>query len=123
MIDFYARALARITHITAALGLVGTIAALFMKGPRWALGFLVGAAISYVNFGSWKRLGESFGQTEKRPMRVSVVFLVLRYLVFAGVIYAIVKLLGIVVAAILFGLFVSIAAILLEILYELFFAR
>jgi hypothetical protein len=51
------------------------------------------------------------------------VFLLLRYLLFAAVFYVIVKFLKITPVSLLAGLLVSVAAVMLEILYELIYAR
>jgi hypothetical protein len=121
--EFYDRALARITRIAAALGAAGAITAYAVRGSQWAGGFLVGAAISLANFFAWKKLANAFGSGGRRPMSGSAAFLALRYLLFAAVIYVIVKVLGFTLAAVLAGLFVSVAAILVEIFYELVFRR
>ena len=57
------------------------------------------------------------------PLRGTVFVMVLRYAVIGAALYAILKILEITLAAVLCGLFVSVAAILIEILYELLFLR
>ena len=122
--DFYDRALARILKMTMALGLAGTLAVLLLRSLNDASGFLIGASISLLNFRWWKNLANSLGDPAgDRPLRANAFFLSVRYVVVGVAIYAIVKFLGITLAAVLAGLFVSVAAILLEILYELIFAR
>jgi hypothetical protein len=56
------------------------------------------------------------------PGRASTHWLVLRYLLAGGAMYVIVKVLGAPLALILAGLFVAVAAVILEILYELAFS-
>jgi hypothetical protein len=119
----YDRALERMTRIAAAAGMAGVLIVLIWRGPREAGGFLAGAIISLVNFRWWTGIAGALGPSGKRPVRSSVAFLFLRYLLVAGVIYVIVKLLEIKVAAVLAGLFVSVAAVLIEILYELVSSR
>jgi ATP synthase I chain len=121
--EFYERALARAARMAAVLGALGTVAILVARGPRPAAGFLAGALISLLNFRWWTRLAGALGDTGKAPMRGSAVFLALRYLLAAGAIYVIVKILETALAAVLAGLFVSVAAVILEILYELMYAR
>ncbi|PYT19402.1 MAG: hypothetical protein DMG59_00360 [Acidobacteria bacterium] len=124
MTDFYERALRRIIRITICLGLAGTLAALVAGGPRAGAGFLAGSLISLVNFRFWMSLAAALGGgSGKPPLRGSATFLGLRYLIVGGAIYAIVKVLEISLAAVLIGLFVSVAAIIIEILYELIYAR
>jgi hypothetical protein len=121
---FYDRALDRIIRVAAVLGAAGSIVSWVLRGANWAAGFLVGAVISLINFYGWKRLATSLGGSGgKRPWSGSAAFLGLRYLLFAAVIYAIVKLLGITLVGVLAGLFVSVAAILVEIFYELVFTK
>jgi hypothetical protein len=121
--EYYEQALARMTRIATALGVAGTIAAVAALGPRTAAGFLIGAIISLVNFRWWVSLAGALGGSARPPLRGSATILGLRYLLVAGVVYVIVKLLEITLAAVLAGLFVSVAAVILEILYELIFAK
>ncbi len=121
--DFYERALARMTRIAAVAGAAGSIAVGVARGPRPAAGFLLGAIISFVNFRWWVSLAGALGGSAKVPLRASATILGLRYLLVAAVVYAIVKILEITLAAVLAGLFVAVAAVLLEILYELIYAR
>jgi hypothetical protein len=121
--DYYERALARMMRIAAVVGAAGTIAGVAVRGPRAAAGFLLGAIISLINFRWWVNLAGALGGSAKTPLRASAAILGLRYLLVAGAVYVIVKLLEITLAAVLAGLFVSVAAVILEILYELIYAR
>ena len=121
--EFYERALGRMLRIAAVLGAMGTIAALAARGPRPAAGFLLGAVISLINFRWWVNLAGALGGSAKTPLRASAAILGLRYVLVAGVVYGIVKVLEITLAAVLAGLFVSVAAVILELLYELIYAR
>ena len=122
------RALARIVRIGAALGVVGTIAVLIRYGPRTAVGFLAGAVLSLLNFYGLRRVVDALSPTPANPapragMRASPIFWIFRYLFFAGIVYVIVKGLGISLMPILAGLLVVAAAIIVEILYEITYAR
>jgi hypothetical protein len=122
--DFYDRALRRILRMTLALGILGALVALLWRGVNDASGFVIGSSFSLLNFTWWKGLASALGgPSGERPLRGNAVFLSARYLVAAALIYVIVRFLGITLAAVLAGLFVSVAAIILEILYELIFIR
>lgn len=126
--NHYDRALARIVRIGAALGVMGTIVVLIRLGPRTAVGFLAGAVLSLLNFYGLRRVVDALIPTLANPsprtgMRASPIFWMFRYLFFAGAGYVIVKGLGISLMPILAGLFVVAAAIIVEILYEITYAR
>lgn len=121
--DSYERAVQRIIRFSLALGVAGAIATLIVRGPRAALGFLVGTALSFVNIRALTTVVNAVGGSLAPSLRASVLFLALRYLIFIGVIYVIVKVLKITPAAVLAGLLVTFAAVMLEALYELIYAR
>jgi hypothetical protein len=122
-VNSYERALKRMIRISVAVGAVGAIAVLVARGPRIAAGFLLGAALSWLNLRWWTIVANAIGGTGKAPPRGSAAILALRYLLFGGVIYGIVKILKITPVAVLAGLLVSVAAVMIEILYELIYAR
>lgn len=115
----YDQALSRMTRIAAATGVAGVLIVAIWRGPREAAGFLAGAVISLINFRWWTGIANALGASGKAPLRASATLLFARYLVVAGAIYVIVRILEIKVAAVLAGLFVAVAAVLIEILYEL----
>jgi len=133
--SFDDRMLTRIVRIGIVLGVAGTIYAAVKYGPRIAVGFLAGAILSILNFHGLRRLVEgleslattnSNGSPEPpvtAGFRGSWVFWVLRYVIFFGAAYVIVRGLKIGLMPVLAGLFVTAAAILVEILYELTYAR
>lgn len=118
--DFHDRALTRIVRISAVLGLAGAIVALMRHGPRSAGGFLAGAIISILSFHGLRRMVEGIGGSGSGP---STAFFVFRYVLVGGAVYVIVKTLEVTLMAVLAGLFVSAAAVIIEILYELIYAR
>jgi|SRR5579862_1486025 len=122
---FYDRALARIVRCILALAAVGLVGVWFYGGWRWSAGFFVGALISCLSFRGFRRLVNSLGPaTEAKPPRVRVAILMgVRYLLLAAGAYAIVRVSTLSLTAALLGLFVSTAAVILEILYELIYAR
>ena len=99
----------------------GTAAAWTAAGPRAAGGFAVGALLSAANYRWLKRSVEFIG-TGDRPRRGSAAVLALRYLIIGATAYVIVTYLELNVLAVLLGLLVSVAAVILEILYELLYA-
>jgi hypothetical protein len=116
---FDERVLRRIVRFTIALGLIGGAAAWLRFGPRVAGGFLCGASISILNFWTLERM--TFALTSSGTARGSTALFGLRYFLVGGAVYVIVKILEISLMSVLAGLFVSAAAVILEILYELVF--
>jgi len=113
------RAARRIARNMIWIGVMGTLAAGVARGWPWAAGFLLGAAISWVNYRWLKRLVESLGGGKRQPggLRFAI-----RYLLLGGGTYVILRLSPISVPAVLAGLFVLIAAVLVETAYEIFYA-
>jgi hypothetical protein len=107
----------RVLRLTLLLGTIGTIVVLARHGVRDALGFLVGAGLSYLSFWSWVRLAGTIGVSGKRPATGSAVFLALRYVLIGVAIYAIIEGLGSTPEALIVGLLVSFAALALELLW------
>jgi hypothetical protein len=122
---FYDRALARIVRWMLTLAAIGTVAVWFHGGWRWSAGFLAGSLVSYLSFRGLQRVAQSLGPaTEAKPPRARVAILMgVRYLLLAAGGYAIVRFSTLSLTAALLGLFVSAAAVILEILYELIYAR
>ncbi len=116
------RALGRIRAVMLWLS-IGGAAALLLWGWQWSLGFLAGALASLLNFRWLHQVTASLGPDAARPRKRLLLFLLLRYalLVLCG--YGIVVIFGLNLAAALLGLFVAVAAVILEILYELIYAR
>ena len=118
--QFYDRAIRRIRWFILVLGLSGAVFLASFQGPRIGFGFLVGAAVSFVSFWRWQQIVEAFGPDRKRR---SYRFFVLRILVFTALAYVIIRFLGLNIAAAVSGLLVSGAAVILELVYELIYAR
>src|SRR5579863_8231807 len=118
---FYGRALHRIQMWIVWLSGVGTLAAMAYGGWRWGIGFVLGSGSSYLNLRWLKQLVNSLGVAAAgKPQKARVaVFLGLRYLLLALGGYVIVKFSSLSLVAALIGLFVPVAAVILEILFEL----
>ena len=122
---FLTRAITRIHFLIAFLSGVGMIVALAYGSWRWVAGFVLGAGASWLNFRWLKQLVNSLGEASagKPPKARVAVFLGLRYLLLAAGGYVILNFSALSLAAALFGLFVPVAAVILEILFELTYAR
>jgi hypothetical protein len=113
----------RMTWIGAALGLAGSLALLASKGPRWGAGFLVGAAFSLLGLEWWKAIGRGLGSSQKGSVLGSAMLLILRLPFVGGAIYVIIFVSGVASGAVMAGLLVSTAGIVLEVLYEAVFPK
>jgi len=109
----------RIERILVSVAVAGTAMAGAMGGWKWAVGFLLGAAAAWFNFRWLKRLVRALGGGPAH----SSFRLALRYFLLGGCAYVIVRFSWIPALAVIAGLFVPIAAIFIEILFELVYAR
>jgi small-conductance mechanosensitive channel len=88
------------------------------------LGFAVGAGISWLNYRWLTRIVNALGRGGRHPARGRVAVLAgLRYLILGLGAYVILRFSKISVAAALAGLFVPAGAVMLEMLYQLVYAR
>ena len=111
----------RVWALHLVVGAAGSIAAWVIAGWRVGAGFAIGAAISAVNYRLLNRTVDLIG-TGERPRKPSVALLALRYLILGASGYVIVTYLELNAPAVFIGLLVSVAAVILEILYELIYA-
>lgn len=114
-------ALARMLRGMMLLGAAGTLLLLLFRGWTWGAGFAIGSAVSWLNFRWLKQIAEALGG--KRPRARLALFLGLRYLLLSCGAYVIVRFTSISLPAALAGLFVSVAAVIVEILFQLVYAR
>jgi len=116
-------ALRRIARASLAVGFAGCAACLVLRGWTWAAAFLLGAAASYLNFRWLKKLVDALGgAAHARPSPRFAILIGLRYLVLAAGAYVIVNFTALSLPAALTGLFVPVAAVIVEILFELLYA-
>jgi hypothetical protein len=108
----------RMTLISAVLGVAGALTLLAMRGPRWGVGFLVGAVFSMLGLEWWKAIGRGLDSSRKGSVMGSATLLFLRLPVVVTIVYVIVRISGIASGAVAAGLLVSTAGIVLEVLYE-----
>lgn len=118
--DFYERALRRIQILTAFVGVAGTLVVLALQNFRSAAGFLLGAALSAVNFYGIAKMAKALGGSSK-PGPLAAVLIALRYLLISCAIYVMIRFVGFGPVAVLWGLLAAFGAVVLEILYELIF--
>jgi hypothetical protein len=124
---FYAGALVRITRLMPMLALAGTAAAALYYGWRIALGFGLGCAIAYLNFHWLKRVVSALADratqsaTPASSKGVVARFLV-RYLLMGLGGYAIFTVSPASLYGLLAGLFLPVAAIACETVYEAYAA-
>jgi hypothetical protein len=111
----------RIYRFMTVLTLVGTIVSALYGGVSWAVGFLTGAVFSGVNFWFWHRLVQRVGQAAGESRSGSSILFGIRYFVFFGGVYATIRYFEASLSAALTGIFVAVAAVFLEILFELFY--
>lgn len=121
--EFFERALGRIHASMLALIAVGLAAAPWIGGLRALAGFFLGAAVSYFYFRWIKHVVDALAPGASPPRKRVIALLLLRYAIFGAAGYFLVKHLGINLLAALAGLSVSVAAVMIEIVYELIFAR
>src|SRR5579883_2223224 len=106
--DPYLRIVRRITHGILILGPLGAVAAFVSGGWRFGVGFLLGAALSYVSFWRWQRVVESLSGSAKGR---SLTGLILRFVGLVAIAYAIIKYLEVNPVAVFLGLLTSAAAV------------
>jgi ATP synthase I chain len=118
------KGIARIPVLLAAMGLVGSGAVWQVWGFPAASAFLVGAAAAYFNFRLLERfvnrLGRLAAAETGTPPKVSGVMLFIQFAVFVAGAFVIIRVSGFNVVAALCGFLVCPAAVMVEILYELF---
>lgn len=121
----FARSVERIFRLILLTAVVGALAGWIVRDWRWSAGFLLGALASYFNFRWLKQLVDSLGEaavTRRHPRARIAAFMGLRYLLLGLAAYVILNFSELSLNAALMGLFVSVAAVLLEIIFELIYA-
>jgi hypothetical protein len=116
----YERIIGRISRIILALAVLGASVLWATKGIRIGVAFLIGCAVSYLSFWGWQQVAAALGPTPKK--RSSFGFTI-RVILLGALACVIIKFLGLDVATAVTGLLVSAAAVILELIYELIYAR
>ena len=107
----------RVWRLILAIGLVGSAAALAVRGPKAGAAFAVGVVISAANYRWLKRTVDLLGAGSKASGGV----LAFRYLILGTGAYATINYFELDVLAVLAGTLTAVAAVILEILYELIY--
>jgi hypothetical protein len=116
-------ALRRIARGTVVLAAAGCLACLILRGWRWVVAYLLGAAASYLNFRWLKKVVDALGAAlAARPSPKFAILIGLRYVLLGAGAYAIVNFTSLSLPAALIGLFVPVAAVIVEIVFELIYA-
>jgi hypothetical protein len=117
--ELYPRFIRRVTWLILLLGLIGSAYLAARKGLQIGASFLIGASISYLSFWRWQQLAQALGAQANTRRHW---FFIVRFVLLGALAWAIIKYLGLNVAAAASGLLVSAAAVILEIIYELIYA-
>ncbi len=119
---FYDRALRRLDGIALTLAIAASLFFLVREGWRAGAGCAVCAAASVYNLRRLKSVAAGVGG-EAGSSAGSAAGLGFRYLILAGACFGIIRYFEVSLTAIFAGLFISVAAVLVEILYELLTTR
>ena len=125
--QFYAGAYARIVRLMMVLGVMLSVVTLVRFGAMVAAGFAVGCAIGMLNFHWLKRVVSTLADratgSGRKQGSAGVVFrFLLRYLLVAAAAYAIFRVSLASLYGLLAGLFLPVAAIMVEAVYEVYVA-
>jgi hypothetical protein len=118
------KGIARIPVLIGVIGLLGSGLAWHEGGISAASAFLIGAAVAYFNFRLLEsfvnRLGRLAANEPGKPPGVSGAMLFVQFALFVAGAFVIIRVSGFNVVAALCGFLVCPAAVMVEILYELF---
>lgn len=117
----YARLVRRISSIIGILGVTGCLVSLVVAGWKGSAGFALGGAVSWLSFRWLKQVVGSVGA--EHPAANVPQKAILRYVLLGGVAYVIVRYTVVNLRAALAGLLLTTAAVIVEILIELVYAR
>ena len=125
--DFFSRAIERIRIFMIVIALVFSVAAWGLLGRGFALGFVVGCIIAYLNF-HWLKSGVSgladrITNSARQQSGKGIVFrFLLRYVLMGAVAYAILTSFPASLGGLFAGLFLPVGGISCEAAYELYVA-
>ena len=125
---FYAAAERRIEYLTVAIGVIASIAVAIHWGPKSGAGLAVGAALSWINYRWMKqgvnalaKLSTAQAGEENARVPVSVYFKFIgRYALLIVAAYVILRGFSLPAASVLAGFFVVVAAVIVELIGQLF---
>ena len=114
---------ARVAKIIVALTVIGSGLAGLLGGWTWAAGFLIGSAASYFNFHNLVRIVQSLGTQDSSGRLGAFAWILFRLVLLAAGAFVIIKFTQINILAAFAGLAVPVAAVILEAILELTYAR
>ena len=125
---FYAAAERRIEYLTVAIAVIASVAVAIHWGTKSGAGLAVGAALSWINYRWMKqgvnalaKLSTAQAGEEKASVPVSVYFKVIgRYALLIAAAYVILRGFSLPAASVLAGFFVVVAAVIVELIGQLF---
>jgi len=125
---FYAAAERRIEYLTVAIGVIASVAVAIHWGAKSGAGLAVGAALSWINYRWMKqgvnalaKLSTAQAGEEKARVPVSVYFKFIgRYALLIVAAYVILRGFSLPAASVLAGFFVVVAAVIVELIGQLF---
>jgi hypothetical protein len=117
---FYDRALARMDRIAIVLGAAAALLFFVRQGWRGAAGCTLAACASIYNLRRLRALAARLGNAGSSG---SAVLAGLRFLLLGLLCFVIIKFFGVSAVPVFAGLLVSVAAVLIELLYELIVTR
>lgn len=121
--EFLEQALRRIYRNLLGLAVAGTVAVAAVQGGVWALSFFIGTVGAWLNLKFFEGLVNAIGTDGSRPMRGSTFVLGMKLFTLGTIAFVILKVSAVVLTAVMLGLLVMIPAVLIELLYELIYAR
>jgi hypothetical protein len=113
----------RLQKFILAIGAAGAIAAHIYGGWRWSSGFALGAAASYYNFHNLHRIVNALGTPRSTGGLGAAAWILFRFIMLVLGAFVILKFTQISVNAVFTGLFASVAAVILEAIFELTYER
>ena len=119
--DIFERTAASVMRTLLLVAMIGSLIALAWGGWQYGLAFALGAAASWLNF-RWLRAFVAGLGPDGKPSGF-MLFLLLRYALLAAAAYVILKYSKLSLPAMFAGLFVSLAAVIVEVLIQLGYAR
>lgn len=113
----------RLRLFILAAALAGAIAAQFYGGWHWSAGFILGALASYYNFQNLSHIVNALGTSQSTGGMGAAAWILSHFIVLTLGAFVILKFTQISVNAAFVGLFVSVAAVIVEAIFELTYER
>jgi ATP synthase I chain len=118
----FTRVSGRLAKIIAALAVIGSALAGLRGGWTWAAGFFLGAAASYLNYRNLVQIVRAIGTPASSGRMGAFAWLLFRLILLVAGAFVIIKVTQINVYAACAGLFVPVAAVILEAIFEITYA-